>query len=112
MADPGDNAYGILGLQRGASQDEIRSSWKRLIIKTHPDKNGGDDAAFRKVQGAYETLCADKQKTPEQRRRAARDKQPNYNILVLIHFPGLSNLLSFFLNGSTVLKNTESANLS
>jgi DnaJ-class molecular chaperone len=48
--------YNILGVSRNASDDEIKRAYKKLALKTHPDKNGGDDSEFKKINIAYETL--------------------------------------------------------
>jgi len=47
--------YNILGVQPNASEDEIRSAYKKLAMKHHPDR-GGDQTAFQDVQEAYSTL--------------------------------------------------------
>lgn len=47
--------YNILGIQPNASEDEIRSAYKKLAMRHHPDR-GGDQAAFQDVQEAYSTL--------------------------------------------------------
>jgi DnaJ family protein A protein 2 len=47
--------YSILGVSKGASDDEIKTSYRRLARQHHPDK-GGDKDFFQKVQEAYETL--------------------------------------------------------
>ncbi len=49
------NAYDILGVPKGASDDEIKQAYRRLAAKHHPDR-GGDTAKFQEIQGAYETL--------------------------------------------------------
>lgn len=56
--------YGVLGVKRGASDDEIRKAYRRLARKYHPDVNPGDSAAedrFKEIQEAYGIL-SDKKK--------------------------------------------------
>lgn len=51
--------YDILGVTRQASQDQIKSSYRKLAIKYHPDKNRGDAKAedsFKEATEAYEVL--------------------------------------------------------
>jgi curved DNA-binding protein CbpA len=58
--------YSLLGVTRGASQDDIRRAYRKLVLKHHPDKNPGDHSAeerFKEIQQAYEVLS-----NPEKRR--------------------------------------------
>ena len=64
--------YEILGLPKGASDDEIKKAYRKLAMKHHPDRNQGDSAKvaeekFKEAKEAYEML-SDAQK------RAAYDQ--------------------------------------
>jgi len=51
--------YDILGLARGASEQDIKSAFRRLAKDCHPDRNAGDKAAeqkFKELGEAYEAL--------------------------------------------------------
>ena len=51
-------AYPALGLPQGARRSEIRSAYRRLVLKVHPDRRGASDdgAAFRRLKAAYDCL--------------------------------------------------------
>lgn len=54
-----DDPYKVLGLERGASDEEVKKAYRRLAKKYHPDANPGDEAAARKMQeinAAYEQI--------------------------------------------------------
>ena len=53
-----DNPWQILGLQTGATQAEIKRAYRKRAMETHPDITGSDGEEFKRVQAAYERLCA------------------------------------------------------
>lgn len=55
--------YQILGVSETASQDEIKKAYRSLAMKHHPDR-GGDQATFKDISSAYDTL-SDPQKRAE-----------------------------------------------
>jgi molecular chaperone DnaJ len=60
MSDKRDY-YEVLGVGKAASDDEIKKAFRKLAVKHHPDKQGGDEAKFKELNEAYEVL-KDKQK--------------------------------------------------
>lgn len=57
--------YKILGVGRAASADDIRKAYRKLAVKYHPDKNGGDKKAedkFKDINEAYQVLSDEKKR--------------------------------------------------
>ena len=48
--------YEVLGLTSEASNREVKDVYRKLIMKTHPDKTKGNDALFKIIQTAYNTI--------------------------------------------------------
>lgn len=48
--------YEVLGISKGASADEIKKAFRKMAVKYHPDKEGGDEAKFKEANEAYEVL--------------------------------------------------------
>eukprot|EP00736_Rhodelphis_marinus_P000829 Rmarinus@m.23459 len=56
---PSKDYYEILGITKNASESEIKSKYKRMALKFHPDKNPGDEVAaerFKEICAAYAVL--------------------------------------------------------
>ena len=53
--------YKVLGVEKNASADEIKKAFRKKAHTYHPDKDGGDEAKFKEVNEAYQTL-SDKNK--------------------------------------------------
>lgn len=57
--------YEVLGVQKGASKDEIKKGYRKLAIQYHPDKNPGNKEAedkFKEATEAYEVLSDDQKR--------------------------------------------------
>lgn len=48
--------YKILGVDKSSSHEEIKQAYRKLAMKHHPDRNGGDDVEFKKIQQAYDVI--------------------------------------------------------
>lgn len=80
MADNKRDYYEVLGVEKGASADEIKKAYRKMAMKYHPDRNPGDKTAeekFKEVGEAYEVLSdADKKARYDQYGFAGVD--PNF----------------------------------
>ena len=47
--------YDVLGVAEAATDREIKSAYRKMSLKHHPDK-GGDERVFKEVSAAYEVL--------------------------------------------------------
>ncbi len=66
MSDKRDY-YEVLGVERNASQDEIKKAYRKLALKLHPDRNPGDveaETRFKEAAEAYDVL-GDEEKRPQ-----------------------------------------------
>ena len=51
--------YDVLGVQRGASEEDLKKAYRKLAMKYHPDRNADDPTAaekFKEASEAYEVL--------------------------------------------------------
>ncbi len=57
--------YATLGVERGASADEMKKAYRRLAMQYHPDRNPGDakaEAKFKELNEAYDVLKDDQKR--------------------------------------------------
>jgi molecular chaperone DnaJ len=54
--------YQILEVEKGASAEDIKKSFRKLASKYHPDKKGGDEAKFKEISEAYAVLSDQKKR--------------------------------------------------
>ena len=68
------NPYKVLGLDEGASKDEVTRAYRKLAKKYHPDLNPGDEAAAKKmaeVNAAYDAITNGTPYGPRARQQAS-----------------------------------------
>lgn len=60
----GKDYYAILGVQRGASDDELKRAYRKMALKFHPDKNKSSSAEekFKEIGEAYDVLSDPKKR--------------------------------------------------
>lgn len=54
--------YATLGLEKGASKDEVKKAFRKLASKYHPDKKTGNEDKYKEITEAYAVLGDDKKK--------------------------------------------------
>ena len=66
MAENKRDYYEVLGVEKGASADEIKRAYRKSAMKYHPDRNPGDKTAeekFKELGEAYEVLSNDEKRS-------------------------------------------------
>ena len=95
--------YEVLGLSKGAGDDEIKRAYRKLAKQYHPDLNKEPDAVekFKEVQEAYEVLSDPQKKaTYDQFGHAGLDGQAGFGGGGFSGFGGFEDIFSSFFGGN------------
>lgn len=90
------NYYDILGVDKTASQADIKKAYRKLAKKYHPDVNKSKDAEekFKKINEAYETLSDEEKRKNYDAYGSAEG--PSYNSYSSAGFEDMGNINDFF----------------
>ncbi|NP_001087399.1 DnaJ heat shock protein family (Hsp40) member C5 gamma L homeolog [Xenopus laevis] len=92
MSRSGTSLYVVLGLQKGASPDDIKKAYRKLALKYHPDKNPDNPEAaekFKEINSAHSTLS-------DENRRKIYDEYGSMGLYVAEQF-GDESVKYYFL---------------
>ncbi|MBR6917394.1 MAG: molecular chaperone DnaJ [Clostridia bacterium] len=106
MAENKRDYYEVLGLSKGATEDDIKKAYRQLAKKYHPDMNPGDkdaEAKFKEVNEAYAVLSdADKKAKYDQYGHAAFDPSGGFSGAGFGDFGfDISDIFSSFFGGAS-----------
>lgn len=80
MANKAD-FYAILGVKADSTAKDIKDSYRKLASKHHPDKAGGNEEQFKKIQEAYDTLGDRKRKAKyDENRMYGNDRSYDFDM--------------------------------
>jgi molecular chaperone DnaJ len=86
--------YEVLGVRRGADEEEIKRAYRRLAMQYHPDRNAGDgeaEAKFKEAAEAYEVL-----RDPPKRQRYDRYGHAGLEGMNVPHFNNTQSVFDMF----------------
>lgn len=92
--------YEVLGVEKGASKEEIKKAYRKLSKKYHPDinKEAGSDEKFKEIKEAYEVL-SDDQKRAQYDRFGHTDPNQGFGGQDFGGFGGFEDIFSTFFGG-------------
>ena len=103
--------YSTLGINKNASQEEIKKAYKKMSMQHHPDRTGGDDSKFKEINEAYQTLNDPQKKQmydqfgtadPRQHQYRSGDFEFNFNGSP---FGGMDDIFESFFGGGSPFSN-------
>ena len=96
-----EDLYKILEVPEDASDEKIKSAYREKVKIHHPDKQGGNEEEFKRVQNAYDILSDEKKrKEYDMRRQFGYGFDPNLGHFSMGGFGNLSDLFNAFRKGS------------
>lgn len=104
MADNKRDYYEVLGISKGASDDEIKKAYRKMAKKYHPDinKEADAEAKFKEVNEAYEVLSdPQKKQIYDQYGHAGLDGSAGFGQGGFGDFGGFEDIFSSFFGGGS-----------
>jgi DnaJ-class molecular chaperone len=95
-----ENNYRILGIQPGASEDDIKKAYRKMALQFHPDKNKepGAEEKFKQVSEAYQALTQPTDQKQQQQQQHQQQRHP-FN-RQNAHFVNPNDFFKHFFNNS------------
>ena len=93
------NLYQILGLKDFVSIPMVRAAYKKLALRHHPDREGGDAGKMQKINFAYEFISRNKIPYDQLLREKKYGRMPTIKVYRFVMTPGWAN---FWVGSSDV----------
>ena len=96
-----ENYYETLGIQRNASQEDIKKAYRKKAIKYHPDTNSGDkekEEKFKQISEAYNVLSDEQEKAYYDRTGSPKKNGKQYRRHQAVNLEDLFGAMPNFAN--------------